>query len=564
VLVALSLVTFAGVLYLTRYMNFFYDEWDFVTGYRPGQTTSILLPHNEHWSTIPILIWKLLFAVVGLKSHVPYEAVALAAHVACVLLLFALIKRRSGDLPAFGAALILLVLGSGSTDIIWAFQLTWTLSIALGLLAMLLIESSPPVMSRWRVAVISAALLCSLMSSGIGLSFLAAVTVQLLADSRRRGYLLAVIVPFGAYIAWFVAYGARLTGTPGALCPTCPTAFGADVRSIGPGYAANVFEYASVGLKAAAGGVLGLPGIVGQIVPALVVVLLAVHWYRQGRVESWELGLVAGLLAQFTLIGLARARFSLLGAADSHYVYVGVVYFLPLIANALKGLPWRGLWRPALTSVFAIAILANGILLVSRATGSTDTMRTENAELRIVELFRGAPDMALNRPLDSVIMPQLTASTYLAAIDDLGSPVPTSTPNSLADLPANSVDKEMLALFGDGLKVTTGGQASTQGLACQKITTSAGSIIDLQAPEGGEIVIAASTAGQGSISLGLMQAPLASLYLREVQIPAATLVQVQLPDTGRPVSWRVRLVTSTVGELQVCGAQNLQLQPVGA
>jgi hypothetical protein len=553
------MVTFFGVLYLTRYMNFFYDEWDFVTGYRPGQSISILFPHNEHWSTIPILIWKLLFAVFGLRSHLPYEAAALAAHVACALLLFALIRRRSGDVPAFGAALILLVLGSGSTDIIWAFQVGWTLSIAFGLAAMLLIESSPTILSRWRVGAISGVLLCSLMSSGIGLGFLAAVTVWLLTDARRRPYLLAVVVPIVAYLAWFVAYGAGLQGTPGAPCPTCPTAFGNDLRTMGPGYIANVFDYASVGLKASATGVFGLPGIVGQIAPAVLIVLLAQHWFRQGRIESWELGLVAGLILQFTLIALVRVRFSLQFAADSHYVYVGVVYFLLLSANAIKGLPWRGLWRAALSSAFAIAILANGTLLIDRAIGSTETMRNENAELRTVELFRGAPDMAQSRPLDAAIMPQLTASTYFAATDELGSPVPSSTSHSLTNLPANAVDQEMVVLFGDALKVTTDAPQPTQGLPCQKIDSSAGSIIDLRAAEGRSIFLAATIAGQGSISLGFMEAPLDWGFSRQVQIPATTWVQVHLPDTGKPVLWQLRIVTSRVGELQVCGAESLQV-----
>jgi hypothetical protein len=48
-------------------------------------------------------------------------------------------------------------------------------------------------------------------------------------------------------------------------------------------------------------------------------------------------------------------------------------------------------------------------------------MRIQKAELRTLELFRGAPDIALDRQLDDSIVPQLTASRYFAAIDELGS-----------------------------------------------------------------------------------------------------------------------------------------------
>ena len=100
-------LVFARLLYLTSYKNFFYDEWDWVTQDRPWDLKLLLLPHNEHWSTIPLLVWKVLFVSVGIRSHIPYQAAVLVVHVIAVLLLFALVRRRSGELPAFAAALTL-------------------------------------------------------------------------------------------------------------------------------------------------------------------------------------------------------------------------------------------------------------------------------------------------------------------------------------------------------------------------------------------------------------------------------------------------------------------------
>jgi hypothetical protein len=536
-------------------MNFFYDEWDFVTTYRPRQAVSILIPHNEHWSTIPILLWKLLFAVFGLGTHVPYEGAALLGHVACVVLIFALIRRRSGDLPAFGAALILLVLGSGAKDIIWAFQVTWTLSIAFGLLAMLLIETSPTALGLWRVVAVSGALLGSLMSSGLGLGFLVAVTVELLADKGRRPYLRAVVVPVVAYLVWFLAYGSALSGTP---CSTCSTVFGDDVRSLSPGHIIDVLTYVAVALRASVTGVVGLGGTAVQAVLVLLTVLLAWSWYVRGRLESWELGLFAGLVAQFALIAVVRVRYGLAGASDSHYVYVGAVYFLPLIANAVSRLPWRGVWRPALAGAFAIAILANAAELVDQAMSRTDLMRTENAELRTVELFRGAPDMAMNRPLDLVIMPQLTASSYFAAKDELGSAVPSSTPDSLSKLPPYAVDREIVVLFGDALRVKADSPQATQGLRCQSVGSSGGTSIDLQVPDGRSIVLTSSGAWEGSLALGFLEPPLTPL--QPVKIPAAGAVRIQLPDTGKPVLWRLRITSTQSGQLQACSSGSLAIQ----
>ena len=554
-LIALSAVTFAAVVYLTSYKNFFYDEWDFVTAYRPSQSTSILLPHNEHWSTIPILVWKGLFALFGLRTHIPYEAAAAAGHVACVLLLFELIRRRSGVLPAFAAALILLVLGTGATDIVNAFQLTWTLSIAFGLTAMLVIDSSPSSWSWRRIAALTALLLSSLMSSGIGLGFLVAVAVQLLLDPGRRRLLLAVLGALGVYLVWFAAYGAG-----GSPCGGCPTAIGA-IRSIDPAYLLDVVRFELLSLTASVAGligltVFGLPALLVRAIFVAFVGLLAWSWYQREGLESWEVGLLAGLLAQFTLVAIVRARLQVVAATDPHYVYVGVVYLLPLVANALKRVPWRPMLRPALVVVLALIVWSNAALLVQQALVQRDLMQAENTELRVVELFRGAPDMALNTPLDKQIMPQLTAARYYSAIDELGSPVSGSVPASLDKLSPNAADRQLVSLFGAALTVTAGVWDASAG-PCHILESAAALTLDAQVPDGESIMLRASRRADAAISLGVLGPP-TSPPLLEASLSASTPEWIHLPNTGQPLLWRLRVRTSVPGELMVCGTDLLQ------
>jgi hypothetical protein len=557
VLLAVSALVFAGVLYLTRYKNFYYDEWDFASQYRPSQSTSIWLPHNEHWSTIPILLWKLLFLVFGIRNHLPYEAAAVAVHIACVLLLFTLVRRWSGDLPAFAAAVTLLVLGSGATDIVWAFQVSWTLSVAFGLLAMVLVDGN----SRFpaRVPLVSIALLCSLMSSGIGLGFLIAVGAELFFDARRRRFLVALVLPVVAYGVWFVLFGAGLPGTPGAPCATCaPAGLGGDFHSqIGLSYVAGVASFVLTGLEASAAGVGGWQGV-GVVLLLGFAVLVAFHWYRQRRVQSWQIGLLVGLLAQFALIGLVRARLGAAAASDPHYVYIGAVYLLPLVADAARELPWRHLWRPALVAVFLVGLFGNTVQLRDAATSQIDLMRTEDAELQTAEVFRGAPDMALNRRLDDNIMPQLTAASYFAAVDELGSPVRPATVDSLRQLPPYAVDQAMLTLFGDSLSVTALSNLSIQGLSCRVIDSTAGSTMDLLVEDGQSLMLQSSEGGQASLFLGYEWAP-TSQPLHLIQLLAATPEWLHVPDTGKSVVWKVRIQTGAVGMVQLCGAAGLEV-----
>jgi hypothetical protein len=559
-LVALSVITFAGLVYLTSYKNFFYDEWDFVVAYRPRQSTSILLPHNEHWSTIPILVWKVLFVLFGLRTHIPYEAVAIAGHMVCVLLMFELIRRRSGELPALGASLVLLVLGAGASNIVLAFQLTWTLSIAFGLMAMLVVETSPAGWSRRRIGAVAGLLLCSLMSSGLGLGFLAAISVQLLIDRSRRHLLIAVPPVLVVYLAWFIAYGSN-----GSPCGGCPTAIGS-IRSIDPGYLFDVAGFEQLGLTASVVGIFGLTvfGLPKLVVLAILVSfigLLAWHWYSQDGLASWEVGLLAGLVTQFTLVGLVRARLQPLGAADPHYVYVGVVYLLPLVANALKHISWHRMLRPVMVGALALIVGSNAWLLANQALNQRDLIETQNVELRVVELFRGAPDMALNSPLDGNIMPQLTAARYYAAVDELGSPVPASVPASLNRLSANAADRQLVTLFGAALTVTADAQSAPTS-PCQRFDASTGSTLDANVPDGGSITIQASRGGEAAFSLGML-APPTSRPLLKTNLGVATPERVQVPNTGRPVAWQLRIRMAAIGELLVCGLDHFQFHTAG-
>jgi len=555
-LLGLSAIALVGLLYLTSYKDFFYDEWDFVSTYRPSQSgTSIFMPHGEHWSTIPILIWKALFVVFGLRTHIPYEAVVVVAHVACVLLLFVLVRRRSGDLPAFAAALILLLLGTGANDIVLAFQGNQTLSLAFGLLALLLVDTTPLTLRLWHFAALAGLLLCSLMSSGLGLGFVVAVAVQLLLDRGRRRLLLAVLATLGVYLVWFAAVGAG-----GSACDGCPSAMGA-VRSLDPGYLLDVGRFIVIGLSASIVGLLGLI-LFSLPIPIVLTILLAFfglmtwHWHEQKGLESWEIGLVAGLLAQLMLIAVTRARLGLTGAADSHYVYIGVLYLLPLVANGFKRVSWRPAVRPALVGCVAIILLSNAALLAQAALIQQDLMQTENAELRVVELYRGAPDMALDRPLDPDVMPQLTAARYYAAIDELGSPVPASVPTSLEKLPAQAVDRQMVSLFGGGLSVTASSGRAASG-PCRTLDATAASTLDTEVSSSQTIMLEAGQGGDVALSLGLFLPP-SPVPVSQVRIGAGIPQWVHMPDTGRPQVWRLRIKAASLGALEVCGAGSLQ------
>jgi hypothetical protein len=544
-LLFISMIAVVGLLYLTSYKDFYFDEWDFIVSRRSWSLAVFILPRFYYMSAIPILVWKLLFLAVGLRSYVPYEAVLLANDVAVVLLLFALIRWRSGVLPAFAASIILLLFGGGSYDIVFAFQICYVGAIAFGLVAMLLGRDTSHLPRR--IAAISLALIAGLMCHFLALAFIAAIFVEVGLDPKRRVLLLALVVPVVAFIAWYVAFDTgTLSGTPGV---TTELLRGPTGLALITGLAAFVLT----GIQATAIAVFGLggqTGVAALALPAVLAVLIAWSWVRQGKVESWQLGMVAGLITFFLLTGLGRLQFGVNYASQTRYLYAGAVFLLPLIAHAARELPWRGTWRPAIALAFSLAVFANAFQLQAAARSQVEFMTVENAELQTVEFFRGAPDMALGSLIDDRTMWALHAGEYLAARDDLGSPVSPLAGQNLRQLPSWAVDRVMVNLFGDRLLHPPGNSASTL-LPCRSVNVSTASTLEFLLPDDQTVVLQPSQAGYAVLSLGFLNPPTPT-GLKRIDVSPSTQLVLRGPNTGRATVWQVWVRTAGIGTLRVC------------
>jgi hypothetical protein len=542
-LVALSATAFVLVLQLTSYKTFYYDEWTFISMRRLWDLELLFEPQNQYLSTIPILVWKLLFSTVGLASYVPYEATLLATHLAAVALLFIYVRRRSGDLPALAAAVTLLFLGAGGENIVFAFQICWVGAFAFGLLALILLDGDPPFPRR--VPAISLALLASVMCHTIGLAFFAAIFLEVVADPGRRRWLVCLVAPIGAYIGWLFAFD---NGSSRSV-------FGSVAQGVnGIDYVVRVTGFVLTGVGASAAGILSLP--TGAWPACLVAVATLLGWLaeRQGRIERWQLGMIGGILGLFGVAAVGRAaEFGPLYSNQSRYVYVGTVFLLPLAAHAARELPWHGLWSPALGTVFAVALMSNVIQLHAMALSQVDYMRNLIAELRTAEVFRDAPDLAGDRYIDNNVTVPIRAKEYLAATRELGSPVPPANLDTLKNLPTKAVDSVLVNLFGDAVTLKTDSSRSIQGMSCREVDSTAGSTIDWNAPNGESLVIQSSEGGNVKLFLGFAAPPKSDSILSGY-LPAGDAAWIHVPDTGKPVVWRLRIKTGAAGMVRVCGS----------
>src|SRR5207248_1827286 len=111
-------------LVLGRSQWFFSDEWDFLAGRTAGDFGDLFNPHDNHWSTLPILVYRLLWWLVGLRSYLPYLVFVVLLHLTAAALLRAVMRRAGvGPWISTAAASLFALFGAGYGDIVWAFQI---------------------------------------------------------------------------------------------------------------------------------------------------------------------------------------------------------------------------------------------------------------------------------------------------------------------------------------------------------------------------------------------------------------------------------------------------------
>jgi hypothetical protein len=245
----------------------------------------------------------------------------------------------------------------------------------------------------------------SLMFSGIGLFFLIAAAAWLALTPDRRQDLIWLAPVALALGVWYLVYGR--SGAP----PTTTTL---------AGNIAVLPLYALWGLGASVAGLIGEGGLFGPVLLLLALAALGFSWRRR-RPDGFTVGIAAALLAFYVVVGLNRAQIGYQQSGSGRYVYEGAAFWLLLLGDAARDLPWRGTWRPALVACVFLACFNSGVLLYAAA--KTEQMLREAADLQALAAERGDPCLNPNGVVDPLVMPQVTSpAAYYRAVDRYGDP----------------------------------------------------------------------------------------------------------------------------------------------
>jgi hypothetical protein len=330
-----ALVFYLG---LARREWFFLDEWDFLAG-RSLNLHDLLRSHAGHWVTVPVVIYRLLWQLVGLRSYVPYAAAAIVAHLAAAALLRAIMRRSGvGAWTATISTMPFVFFRPGSQDILWGFQVTFGGALAFGLLHVVLADHDGPFDRRDWLGLTAG--LLALMCSGVGTVM---AIVAGIATLLRRGWRIAALhtFPLGVvYLAWLARYG---RGQSSVL--DVGRTFQWTTRGV-----SGVFE--ALGQVRGIGWVLG-----GLLIGGLA--LAARESGLRGLIDraGVPFALLVGVLVFLAIAGAYRGGFGPTLARSSRYLHILAALVLPAIAVAADAV-FR---RSRALGTIALAVLLVGV-----------------------------------------------------------------------------------------------------------------------------------------------------------------------------------------------------------
>jgi hypothetical protein len=326
VLVALAAIPI--LVWLSRGMTFYHDEYTFIL-LRDLSLHGIFAPHNEHLSALPVIVYRVLLGTVGMVSYWPYLAVLFALHIGVAGIVYIVVRQFTPMAWALGAMAVMLMLGSGGDDILWAFQMGTIGATAGGMAAL--------VVAPRRPALAAVFLTLALACSGVALAFVVGTALHLLMTRPRALAWLAI--PVGLYLVWYLTFGS--SGVTGL------------------GFA-GLAEYVLSGLEASAAGGLGTTMlVVGQV--ALIALAFGLGWARS--VPPVVIALLAAAVAFFAIAGLVRAQLGPEQATAPRYVYVAAPAFI-VAGTVLLARIRRPLGSVVGAAVLVVALTGNVVLLV--------------------------------------------------------------------------------------------------------------------------------------------------------------------------------------------------------
>jgi hypothetical protein len=482
---------------VNRHGWFILDEWEMIVrSTHPLSLHILFYPHNEHWSTLPVLEYRLLLSIFGLRTYWPYLAVLFAVHLLLAHLLWRLCRQVGvNDWVATGLAAVFAVLGAGGENLVNAFQVSFVASVCAGVGAVLLVNDVDR-RNRSRDTAAVALMMIALLSSGVGVAMVLMVGMVALFRGSLRWAARLVALPAVAYGLWYLLIGHR----------------GLSADSLTLGTLLELPRFLWTGTTSALSSAVGVPGSGGTI----VLVLIAYLVLRGKQFPTREAPALAGVITSFVFMlvtGVGRVRLGIEESTAPRYAYVVVALIVPAAGVLVTYVVDRAR-GVRLVSVVAVCLLvlvaANNIgLLRTQADQLAVAVRTSRRQvLAAAALVRsGQPvvEAQVSLPYDPDI--DTTALRSFIRKDYFSSAVPvtkTGHADAQTALQVSLSSGPWLDDSGTGAQVVAARDLTVRALhaPCLLVTPSSRQpliVIKVSSPSS----IAVDTAGSSVITVGL-------------------------------------------------------------
>lgn len=548
VLAVASVAMLGALVFVGRWLTFWSDEWTFL--FRRSDPEALLRGSDVHLHFFPVLIYQALFRTAGLGSYYPYLAVAWTFHLASAWLLFAVGARLVGWGFGLTAGLSLLFLGSGFEVLLQPGQMGYSLSLATGLLALLLLArpsaEGRPAGRRLGAAV---ALGVSVTSSALGLILVGLVVVW--AGLRRDWPAVSSALPAALlYGAWFPIWSEatveRLGFTPSALARIpafVVNGLGASVAAVA---GVPPYRFPAIGLAVGLGALAAVLGL-------------------GGRVTALALAALAALVAEFVLVAWFRSGFGVEFTARSGYLYsAAALVWLVAAGLCASARPRLGAWlRPwVVVPGLVLAILGNLVQLAGAARGMRADRAGQVVYLRLLEGLRASPDLD-----PDALTGRPAPRHYFRAIDRFGVPrlhAGEPTPADLEERQRHRLDDALVKLVAPGIRpapggriegpppevTVAGGRAHPAGASCVRVTAGATRATAVWVPATPAIALAGTPEAIRQLRVGVLAPP--DQPIRNLRDAADA--PLRLPPLPPGLRWTLRVDVAPGGAVTICSA----------
>ena len=404
-----AIISFALSLWINRHTWFIGDDFAILTdryfaASDGNWSQALLLPHNDHLVALPILVFIGLGNVFGLDNHLVYMLPAIFMHIAILLAVAIILKKRcASTLTALSAVCCVAFMSAGYEVLMMATNMAHVAPIFLGLYQLILVDHDGDISKRDIVATLLGVI--AVICAGTSIPLIVMIALFLVLQRQYKRAVLIAVPPAALWLMWFVEYGTLNHGVKG---DTQYTTFNKTEQ---------IAQYVIKGLQ---GSLEAISHIGGS--STFLIVLCFLGLYKKSimsRAILMPFCMAVGSVLFYSITGFSRVTFD--EPASGRYVYLGAIFIIPLVFIGIESLLEQVPSRHIFTIAATVWISAMGIIGFLAATESSPY--TYQGRREAIESVR-----------------DLVAS---GSMDFAGAPSPVFDPNLTVDWIKRLVDNNM-------------------------------------------------------------------------------------------------------------------------